>query len=438
MRQAALLLVTLAAAAPAAAQRPDTTRAVPTNLTLLDAIRLGRARGVSETLAQLNVRVVDARVAQRRADLLPTISGSADVSRRTLNFDEFGFPGISGVTDPFNIYAFQLRGSQTLFDAAALTRLRAARDTASAAALDARAVGETVGAAAGLAYLRVLSAEETVAAREADSTIASSLLEQSRQLVSAGVSAAIDATRSEVGFASVRAQLEVARNARDRARLDLTRLLDVPATTPLTLTDSLLGGGIDIPSDPDAAVAFARAHRPELAAEHARTQAARRTLAAIRMEALPSVGVSGYYQETGNRLSTLAGTYLIELGVRVPILDGFRRQGRASEQQARLAAQELRERDLGNAVETDARQAMLDLESARHQVELAGTRVRLAEQELSQALERFKAGVAGGVETNNAQSSVITARDALIQARVAYGTARIGAYRALGVLSEMR
>jgi len=141
---------------------------------------------------------------------------------------------------------------------------------------------------------------------------------------------------------------------------------------------------------------------------------------------------------TGNRLSTLAGTYLIQLGVRVPILDGFRRQARASEQQARVDAQELRERDLGNAVETDARQAMLDLESARHQVELAGTRVRLAEQELSQALERFKAGVAGGVETNNAQSSVIAARDALIQARVAYGTARIGAYRALGVLSEMR
>ena len=437
MRQAALLLLTLVTAAPAAAQRPDTI-AVPARLTLLDAIRLGRARGVSETLAELNVRVVNARVAQRRADLLPSISGSADVSRRTLNFDEFGFPGISGVTDPFNIFAFQLRGSQTLFDAAALTRLRAGHDTATAAALDARAVGDAAGAAAGLAYLRVLSAEETVSAREADSTIASSLLEQARQLVAAGVSAAIDATRSEVGFASVRAQLELARNARDRARLDLTRLLDVPATTPLTLTDSLLGGGIEIPTDADEAVAFARAHRPELAAEHARTEATRRTLSAIRLEALPSLGLSGYYQETGNRLSTLAGTYLIQLGVHVPILDGFRRQARAAEQKVRVEAQELRERDLGNAVETQARQAMLDLGSARHQVELAGTRVRLAEQELSQALDRFKAGVAGGVETNNAQSSVIAARDALIQARVAYGTARIGAYRALGVLSEMR
>ena len=436
MRSVALLLVL--AATPAAAQRPDTAAAIPARLTLLDAIRLGRARGVSESLAELNVRIVDARRRQRRADLLPTIAGSAAVSRRTVNFDEFGFPGISGVTDPFNIVALQLRGSQTLFDAAALARLRAGRDTLSAATLDARAIGDVAGASAGLAYLRVLSAEETVRAREADSVIASSLLEQARQLVNAGVSAAIDATRSEVGFASVRTQLEVARNTRDRARLDLLRLLDAPADTPLELTDSLLGGEVGVPTDVAEAVQFARAHRAELAAEHARTMAAERTLGAIRLEALPSLGVSGYYQETGPGFGSLAGSYLVQLGVNIPILDGFRRQARSAEQRVRVELQRLRERDLGNGVETDARQAILDLASARQQVELAGTRVRLAEQELAQARERFKAGVTGSVETTNAQGSVIAARDALIQAHVAYGTARIATYRALGVLSEMR
>lgn len=431
-------LLTLTAPAPAGAQRPDTTVAIPARLTLLDAIRLGRARGVSETLAELNVRIVNARQRERRADMLPTIAGSADVSRRTLNFDEFGFPGISGVTDPFTVIALQLRGSQTLFDAAAIARMRAGRDTANAATLDARAVGDAAGAAAGLAYLRVLSADETVRAREADSTIASSLLEQARQLVTAGVSAAIDATRSEVGFASVRTQLEVARNTRDRARLDLLRLLDAPADTPVELTDSLVGGAVSIPTETGEAVQFARTHRAELAAEHARTQAAERTLSAIGLEALPSVGVNGYYQETGPTFARLAGNYLVQLAINVPILDGFRRQARRSEQRARVDAQRLRERDLGNGIETDARQAILDLASARQQVELAGTRVRLAEQELSQARERFRAGVAGSVETTNAQSSVIAARDALIQAHVAYGTARIATYRALGVLSEMR
>ena len=121
----------------------------------------------------------------------------------------------------------------------AITRLRAARDTAMAAGLDARAVGEISGATAGLAYLRVLSAKETVGAREADSTVASSLLDEARQLVGAGVSPAIDATRSEVSFAAVRTQLEVARNAADRAQLDLLRTLDLPPGSRLTLSDSL-------------------------------------------------------------------------------------------------------------------------------------------------------------------------------------------------------
>lgn len=214
-------------------------------LTLLEAIHLGRQQGVNAAIARLNVRAADARASQRLADLLPDLSGNASVTRQTLNLDEFGIPLASGVTDAFSIYRLQLRASQTVFDASALTRLRAGRDTARAAGFDARAVGEIAGGAAGLAYLQVLNAEETIRAREADSTIALDLLNQARQLVGAGVSPTIDQTRSEVSFASVRTQLEVARNAADRARLDLLRTLDLPSGTRLQLADSLGLGEID-------------------------------------------------------------------------------------------------------------------------------------------------------------------------------------------------
>ena len=158
---------------------------------------------MNAAIAQLNVRTADARVGQRRADLLPSISGNAAYTNQKLNLEEFGLPGVTGVTDPFNIYRLQLKASQTIFDASAIGRVRAARDTAVAAGLDARAAGELAGATAGFAYLQALSARETVRAREADSTIAATLLDQARQLVGAGVSPAIDQTRSEVSFASV-------------------------------------------------------------------------------------------------------------------------------------------------------------------------------------------------------------------------------------------
>ena len=64
------------------------------------------------------------------------------------------------------------------------------------------------------------------------------------------MSPAIDATRSEVSFAAVRTQLELARNAADRARLDLLRTLDLPPATRLELADSLGRDALDLPLSP--------------------------------------------------------------------------------------------------------------------------------------------------------------------------------------------
>lgn len=429
------LVLVVVMSADASAQQP----VLPSGpITLLQAIALGRQQAVSATVARLNQRAAQARTAQRRADLLPDISGSASVTRQTVNLDEFGIPIATGVTDPFSIWRLQLRASQKVFDASAIARLRAARDTAVAAGLDAQAVGEIAGATSGLAYLQVLSAQETVRARLADSTVAAQLLDEARQRVSAGVSPAIDATRSEVSFGAVRTQLEVARNAVDRASLELLRTLDLSPSTRLTLADSLGLGGLTVPLDPAEAASFAREHRAEMAAERARTLASQRTLTAIKYENLPSLGLGGMYQQTGQQTGSLEGSYSIQLQLTVPILDGFRRQNRSREESERLQVQRLRERDLGNQVETEAREAVLDLASAQQQVAIADDRLRLAEQELSQAGDRFQSGVAGSVETTNAQSSVIAARDALIQARLNYGTARVTAYRALGVIDQLQ
>lgn len=433
MRHFMRLLPLLALATPLAGQVPQ-----PVTLTLPAAIALGRQHGVAAALARLNERIADARVGQRRADLLPSLSLAGTATRQTLNLDEFGLPFATGVTDPFTLWRFQAHATQTLFDASVITRYRAARDSALASGADARAIGELTAASAGLAYLRALSASETVHAREADSVVAASLLDQARQLVTAGVSAAIDGTRSEVQLAAVRTQLEVARNQHDRALLDLARALDLPPETPLILADSLSVSETEIPATPEAAVAFALEHRAEVEAERSRTSVVRRSLKAIGYEYLPSVGLGGTYQQSGTHLGTLAGSYSAQLYVSIPLLDGLRRPARQQEQSARLEAQEIRQHDLERQVATDTRQALLDLSSADHQVQLAGDRLRLAERELDQARDRFAAGVAGSVETTSAQGGLVAARDALIQARVNAAVARIVALRALGVLEQLK
>jgi len=431
------IILALLLSAPASAQRP-----VPVTgpLSLLDAVRLGRERATAAIAAQNNARAASARVGQRRADLLPQIAGSASWSRQTLNLEEFGFsfPGVPAVTPDFTVWRAQLAARQTLFDASLISRLRAARDNASAASFDARSAADLSGAIAGLAYLRVLGAEETVRARLQDSAVAASLLLQAHRLVDAGVSPTIDATRSEVSFAAVRTQLELARNAVGRTRLDLAAALDLPAATPLVLDDSLATPSLTLPGSADSAVAFARAHRTELAAEHVRTDAQRRTLGAIRNENLPSLGVAGTYQQGGQQTGNLYGSYALQVGVSVPILDGFKRQTRAGEQEALLDVQREREHQVDRQVEIEVRQSLLDLASAQDLMRIAADRVRLADDELTQAQQRFTSGVSGSVETTQSQAASILAHDAFIQARMAFAIARLGTYRSLGVLDQLR
>ena len=434
MRLAAFVCLLVAATTTARAQAPVATVPPAGPLTLQSAIELGRSRGVQASLARSAERIANARVGQRRADLLPSLNAAATYQRQTLNLDEFGIASFSGVTDPFDLFNVQVRASQSIANPAAWLRLRAARDSAVAAGLDTRNAGALAGAAAGVAWLRVFAAEETVRAREADSVTAVGLLDQSRRLLEAGVTAAIDLTRTEVTFGAFRSQLSVARNARDRARLDLARALDLPPGVPIPIAAQSDSLGLPGFANADSAVAYALRSRPDLAAETKRLAVLAEARKAIRAENLPSLGAGGYWQKSGRELSDLRGTWQIQLGVNIPILDGFRRQYRSGEQAARIEAQETRVRDLSSQIDADARQALLDLASAEDQVAIARERQGLAEQELRQAQDRFSAGVAGSLETSNAQLSLTAARDAAIQARVAWGVARVLALRALGMI----
>lgn len=415
-----------------------TAGAAPDTLTLVKAVEWGRLRAAQATIARLGAKAADIRVGQRRADLLPNLSGSATATRQTLNLDEFGFPGAGGVTNPFSIFNFRLRIQQTIYDPATFARLAATRDSVVAAGLDAETAGVVAGTAAGIAFLRAVSAEETVAARESDTTTTYRLLIGARQVNQAGLTPAIDVTRSEVTFATARTQLALARNLRDRTRLDLIRALDFPADTTVTLAHDLSGTTAGVPATAAEAARFARQHRSDLGAERQRLRVMETGREAIRAENLPSVTATGALTESGRKTGTLKSTYLAQLGISIPILDGWRRQLRSREQGLRIDAQAARVTDLEHQIDIETRQAFLDLASAIDQVALAQERATLADRELSQAEERLHAGVAGTLETTTAQGGVTAAQDGIIQARVAQSVARIGLYRALGILEQLR
>ena len=175
-----------------------------TTLSLEQAMRLAQRNGTQAAIARVNASIADERIGQRRADLLPNLNGFAGWSRSTQNIDEFGLPiGTGLVTEPFNVTRFRLSGSQALLDLPALARLQAAGDSAAAAASDASAFGAAAATRAGAAYVRLLGADATISARQADSALAADLLSQARELATAGVGTNIDVTRNEVNLSAI-------------------------------------------------------------------------------------------------------------------------------------------------------------------------------------------------------------------------------------------
>ena len=412
----------------------------PLRLSFADAVRqaTGQSQAVppSVSIAGFRADAAAARVRQARSGLLPSVSLSGSWANRNFNSKAQGisFPGVPTIIGPFNAYDGRVRLTQTLLDFANLGRVSAAQSQASAAGAERSAVLETSAQTVALAYARATRAQAVLTARAADSALAAELVGLAVAQQQAGVSASIDVTRAKTQLAEASGALIVATNQLERAKIDLARALGLDPATAITLTDTLNAqmGAADVPPDRTAAVAQAAGARPDLAAEIARGAAARTSASAISAERLPRLELEADYGLSGVRAPDAIGTRQVAVQVTLPILDGFRREGRLAEQQAVVRESDVRLRDLRQQVSADVDGALLDLRSARAQQMIAAERLRLAAEEVSQARARFKAGVAGNIEVINAQASLLRARDADIDARFAAVSARIALARSVG------
>lgn len=458
----AILVVGTRATRAQATPTAAASDSLPTVLTLGAAARVAAARGVGAELAALRADGAAARAAQARAGLLPTVGAVMSDGQRTYNTASFGlpFPGFNPngqVIGPVRTTDVRGRVEATLFAPALRGRYRAATAAATTADAEARAAAEASATVGAMAYLRLLRADAQVQARAADSTLAAELLDIARRQLDAGTGIGLDVTRAQAQAATVRTQLIAARSERDRARLALQRTLALPLDGHITLGDSLTtlaaspmdfgNTGIVPPGTANAPItegpvlprmlAAAMAARPDLRAAEEAVQAARRAMAATRAEALPRLAVFGDDGYTSNGYAHLLNTYSYGIALSVPVWEGGRRESRLDEQSAALREAELRLRDLRSQVEADVATALLEYAAAAEQLDASGERLQLAEQEVAQARERFRAGVAGNADVIAAQLALNAARGQHIDVESALVAARVNLARAEGRVTQL-
>ncbi len=434
--------------APGLAAAQDTLAVPP--LTLGSAARLAAHQAAGPQQAGARTQQSQARVREQRALLLPTVIGrGVPQSERTFNtaplfgfnFEINGqnlFPPTGAIIGPVHEITYEALAVDTLFSFGAIARIRAAQASERAAESDASNQADSAANVAADSYLHTQTTQALLGARLADSTLAADLLQIARDQLSAGVGIALDVTRAESQFATVRAQIIQARNDFDRAQLDLLRSLGLPLAARVTLSDSLQTLPLlDTLPVETTAVEQALHRRPDLRTADLQLQAAERQISATRAERLPSFSIGGSYAADGTRYENLLNTYTWALQVSMPIFDGLGRESRLEEQHAAVREIEVRRHDLRQKIAIQVRGAYLDLNSARQQVGAARERLLLAQQEVDQARERFRAGVAGNADVITAFIDLNSARTGEIDALSQYQSARVALAQATGAVQDL-
>jgi outer membrane protein TolC len=326
--------------------------------------------------------------------------------------------------------------TQTVLDFGALNGSRAEAHNVEAARLTFRSARDYVIHVAGNLFVQALATSARADAARAQQETAQTLYQQALDLKQNGLIAGIDVLRAEVQLSTQTQRSTIAVNDFEKTKLQLARVIGLPLGQRFELDPALP----DLPTPDmslDDAVALGYKTRPDYQAALERLSAAEATRRSIVGDALPSLHVNADYGAIGLSPSDARSTFAVTGAVNVPIFQGGRTRGRLIEADADLRSRRAEAEDLKAAIYYEVRAAFLDLDATARQLALAGKARDLANQQLTQARDRFAAGVANNVEVVQAQDAVAVATELFISARYGYDLAKGALIRGTGMSEEM-
>jgi outer membrane protein len=434
--RAALAII---AGSAGAARGQEAPPALPLRLTLAEAIQRALDEGTSARLATERVTEAEARALEAGSALRPQLSLGGQLANQSINLATFGFtppPGEPNVTDPFNVVDAHVTLAMNIIDLAARRRFQAAQAGIRVSEEERRRNENEVAAAVASLYVSMGRSSSRIEDIRANVELFQRLRQIAVDQKNAGIGTRLDTTRADVQLARQQQALLVSTNQRDLARLALLRAIGADLDRDVVLTDDWSQQAAPVPPLA-AALAAARQSRPELTVLERRLRAAALALEAVRAERLPAVGFQAQGTESGNRIQDVEWSRTVGAVVNVPLFTGRRIEARVAAARSQQQQILLEQRDTERQIEQEVRQALMVWQNARSRVELATQGVKLAEDELEQATDRFRAGVAPSIEVDNAQTSLSTARDTRIDALADEAQARFDLARATGGIRDL-
>lgn len=411
----------------------------PLKLTLKQAVDLALKENPQVQIALLNVAESKQDRTIARSGLLPQADLRVTESAVRENIDAlFGkpFPGIPQHIGPFATFQAGPGFSFPVLDLTAFRRWQSASREVQASGHDSENVREQTVLLVVSQYLGGLQASANVTAAESRVQLAQALYDQANDLQQHGVGTGLDTLRAQVELQNQQQRLIEFQTQLKTSLFGLARLLNVDPSQPVELADQL--SFFETPEfQGETGLEHAYAERPEmlaLAERQRETELARKQASEQR---LPTVSVNGYWAYQGLSAQSSIPSYTYTATVDVPLVTSGRIRAQINRADLELKKIEQRRQDLRNQIALEVKTATAQLDSARHEVDVANLGVKLARQEVDQARDRFTAGVANNIEVIQAQDALERANNNQISALYAYNQSRADLARATGHIQDL-
>jgi outer membrane protein TolC/ABC-type transporter Mla MlaB component len=403
-------------------------------LTLQEAVQLALKQNPQIQIANLSLAqsVQDQNMA--RAGLLPQADfQTVDRAMRYNIYALFGskFPGIAQHGGPFQFFQAGPNFGMPIFDLTLWRRLQSARQGIRASEAQETTVREQIALLVVSQYLGGMRAGAAVVAAKSRVDLAQALYDQASDLQKNGVGTGLDTLRANVELQNEKQRLIEAQTQEEIALYGLVRLLNLDPHQKVELADqSSFFQTPEFVASESIEQAFAT--RPEVKTLEARERVARLAIRAASESRLPSINFGGDWAYQGLSLASSIPSYTFQVAFDVPIITSGRIHAQMARSNLELKKVVQERSDLRDQIALEVKTGVAQLESARHEVEVANLGVKLAQEEVTQARDRFQAGVANNIEVITAQDALARANDNQIVALYGYNQSRADLAHAIG------
>jgi outer membrane protein TolC len=383
--------------------------------------------------ALANTRAAEARVSQTFSARFPDITTEAAYTHIG-PVPAFFFGGQNLVLAPQDNYDAHIVGRYTVYDFGKTSAVIDASRSRMLTSQDAVELTKTNLAMQTIrAFYTIVFLRKSVLVQDEQIEALNQHLSVTQKRVTAGTATDFDVLTTRVRVAASQNQKVEIQNSLQKQESILRQLLDLPMTSPLTISGSFQQ--IPIALNQDSLFQLALQQRTELKLARDAEESAKLQKNASSLGNMPSLKVSAAYGLKNGyepNIYPMRGNWMWGAQVQIPVFDGGRISYQVEEAQAAIESEQAHTQDAERQIRSDVEQTIADVQASWSKVQISDVQLQQAHDAVTIARTRYETGSITNLDLLDAETAESSARLMSLQALYRFVISKYELGRAVG------